>query len=159
MKKITQLLLSLSLIYSPFTLAENAMDVKNQENILNIACNEQKILKAHLGNQEIHLALACTESQQEYGLMFRKSISDSDGMIFVFKNNQMLHFWMKDTLIPLSIAYLDQSFNIREIYNMKAEDLSITSSKEPLRYAIEVNLDWFKKYNVNVGEKLVIDSQ
>jgi uncharacterized protein len=157
MRKIFKLLLGLSLIYSPFIFADEL--ISNQNIMLNKACDEQRIIKAHLGNQEIHLALACTESQQEYGLMFRKTLSDNDGMIFVFKENQMLHFWMKDTLIPLSIAYLDDKFTIKEIYNMKAEDLTVTASKEPLKYAVEVNLDWFKKHNVKIGEKLLIDTE
>lgn len=157
MKFFLKIFLIYNLFYVPLSLAQNI--TQTQESLLNKACQDEKVIKAHIADKEVHLALACTDSQQEYGLMFRNALPENDGMIFVFKKNQFLHFWMKDTLIPLSIAYIDEDFIIKEIYNMKAEDLTVINSGQPLRYAIEMNVNWYEKNKVHPGEKLLIDIQ
>lgn len=140
-----------------FSSSSIASKLDIQEKLLQQACQNEQVVSAHIGNKKINLLLACTDNQQMYGLMFRKFIPENDGMLFIFNKDQKLDFWMKDTLIPLSIAYLNNELIIKEMYNMQAEDLTVISSHEPLRYALEMNLNWYKKNNITIGQKLVID--
>lgn len=90
--------------------------------------------------------------------MYRSQIDKDSGMLFVFEREQMMDFWMKNTYIPLSIAYIDSRGIIREIYDMKPLDISITyPSKYPVMYALEVNQGWFVKMGINKGSRLIID--
>ena len=92
------------------------------------------------------------------GLMFRKKVGENRGMLFVFKREGMRNFWMKNTYIPLSIAYINRNGVINEIYSMKPLDISITyPSSLPAQYALEVNRGWFKKNNISVGCRIVFN--
>ncbi len=111
-------------------------------------------------NQRISLSaeLAATEADRSRGLMFRKSLPASSGMLFVFKYEQMQNFWMKNTYIPLSIAYIDSHGVIREIYDMKPIDVSITyPSVFPAQYALEVNRGWFAENNITRGCRILLN--
>lgn len=99
------------------------------------------------------------------GLMDRTEMASDQGMLFVFQAPQKLSFWMKNTYIPLSIAYLDEEKTIKEIYDMQAQSLLERSqnlqhypSQCSCQYALEVNQGWFKKNKVKVGEKIRISS-
>ena len=91
------------------------------------------------------------------GLMFRKSLDENKGMLFVFESERKLSFWMKNTFIPLSIAYVNHKGVINEIYNMKPLDISIAyPSIYPAIFALEVNRGWFKKNKITIGCRLDI---
>ena len=99
--------------------------------------------------------LLILSEQREKGLMFRKSLNESDGMLFVFEREQKLNFWMKNTYIPLDIAYIDKNGIINEIYHMKPLDVSLTyNSIKPAMYALEVNLGWFSRHKIKTGSKI-----
>ncbi|HPJ37409.1 MAG TPA: DUF192 domain-containing protein [Spirochaetota bacterium] len=100
----------------------------------------------------LHVEIANTDAARQQGLMFRKNMKQNYGMIFVFQDEKPLTFWMKNTYIPLSIAYVASHGVINEIYNMKPLDISITyPSLLPARYAIEVNKGWFEKNQISEG--------
>ena len=84
--------------------------------------------------------------------MERKSIPDGTGMIFVFASDRILSFWMKNTPTPLSIAYIDKSGKIRDIFDMKPYSLSEVVSTVSVRYALEVPQGWFDRVGVKVGD-------
>ncbi|HEY1406377.1 MAG TPA: DUF192 domain-containing protein [Spirochaetota bacterium] len=106
----------------------------------------------------VNLELACSESEHTYGLMYRDKLDENSGMLFVFPDDGYRNFWMKNTRIPLSIAYIDAKGKILEIYDMKPLDTSITyPSKFACRYALEVNKGWFKKHNIRTGSVLFIE--
>ena len=87
-----------------------------------------------------------------------KEIPDGTGMIFVFKRDQKLRFWMKDTPHPLSIAFIDSTGRIREIYDMQPFSLDIIASTYSVRYALEVAQGYFERAGINAGDKLSTES-
>ena len=107
---------------------------------------------------KLNAELAVTPAEREKGLMFRKFLKENDGMLFIFEVEQKLNFWMKNTLIPLDIAYINKDGFINEIYSMKALDVSVTyNSMKPAMYALEVNSGWFEKHNIKTGSKIELN--
>ena len=106
----------------------------------------------------IEVEPAVTAQEQERGFMNRKEIPDGTGMIFVFKRDQKLRFWMKDTPHPLSIAFIDSTGRIREIYDMQPFSLDIIASTYSVRYALEVAQGYFERAGINAGDKLSTES-
>jgi uncharacterized membrane protein (UPF0127 family) len=102
--------------------------------------------------------LARTEKEQEKGYMDRKVIPDGTGMVFVYKSDQQMHFWMKNTPHALSIAFLDSDGTIREIYDMAPFSLETVSSIRSVRYALEVPDGWFARAGIAVGDRLTPES-
>lgn len=101
--------------------------------------------------------IASREEERNYGFMNRKSIPDDTGMLFVFDNDQILRFWMKDTPTPLSIAYIDSTGVIRDIYAMTPYSLADITSTCSVRYALEVPRGWYTRKNIFVGDKVILD--
>jgi len=106
----------------------------------------------------IEVEPAVTAQEQERGFMNRKEIPDGTGMIFVFKRDQKLRFWMKDTPHPLSIAFIDSAGRIREIYDMQPFSLDIIASTHSVRYALEVAQGYFERADICVGDMLSAES-
>ena len=100
--------------------------------------------------------VAKTVNEKATGLMFRKKLDRNHGMIFVYEHPQILRFWMKHTKIPLSIAFVDERYNITEIYHMRSYDERIVSSNMKVLYAIEVPRGWFKKNYIFPRSKIRI---
>jgi uncharacterized membrane protein (UPF0127 family) len=103
----------------------------------------------------IRAEIARSDDERARGLMNRKTLPDGEGMLFVFDRDQILSFWMKDTLIPLSIAYISSDGRILEIHDMIPRDLSPIRSSRSLRYALEVPQGWFSRIGAAVGDRLV----
>jgi uncharacterized protein len=120
-------------------------------------------VKAYIVNGEskkiyIDVELAMTESDKIYGLMNRTSVDENWGMLFVYKREEYVSFWMKNVPFPLDIAYIDRFGIIKEIQHMKPLNEKITyPSKYPVMYALEVNKDWFAQNNIKPGCKLFAD--
>jgi len=104
---------------------------------------------------EVRVEVADTDPERARGLMGRTALAEDRGMLFVFEEEQELSFWMKDTLIPLSIAYMDSEGHIVDIQDMKAldDDPPHYTSAEPARYALEVNKGFFEERGVEVGDR------
>ena len=101
--------------------------------------------------------LAIKAEDRNFGFMKRKNIPDGTGMLFVFENEQILSFWMKDTPHPLSIAFIDSRGKIRNIYDMKPFSLASIQSTVSCRYALEVPQGWFAKNNIQTGDTISLD--
>lgn len=99
----------------------------------------------------VTVEIATTTAQKSKGLMMRDSLGQDDGMLFVYPDDRIREFWMKDTRIPLSIAYLDRKGKIVKIADMHPFDESRTSSVYPARYALEVNVGWFAAHGIQKG--------
>jgi uncharacterized membrane protein (UPF0127 family) len=99
-----------------------------------------------------------TPTKRNEGMMFLrdKEVKLSEGMIFVFAEPQPLSFWMKNTYIPLDIAFIDKSGKILNVAQMKPLDESGTPSKGDALYVLEMKKGAFKKYGVKAGQKLAI---
>jgi uncharacterized membrane protein (UPF0127 family) len=105
---------------------------------------------------QLRAELARTPEEREKGLMFRKSLADGEGMLFIFDRDQILSFWMKNTLIPLSVAYIAHSGRIMEIYDMQPGDLRSVQGSRYVRYALEVPQGWFDRVGIGPGDTLTI---
>jgi uncharacterized membrane protein (UPF0127 family) len=99
---------------------------------------------------------ARSDAERERGLMYRKELADGKGMIFIFEREQMLSFWMKNTLIPLSIAFIAADGRIVEIHDMEPGNLNSVRSSRSCRFALEVPQGWFARTGVGVGDKVFI---
>jgi uncharacterized membrane protein (UPF0127 family) len=86
--------------------------------------------------------------------MNRASLPDGEGMLFIFEREQIVSFWMKDTLIPLSIAFVRTDGRITEIRDMKALDVTAVRSARSVRYALEVPQGWFARAGIDAGDYL-----
>jgi len=106
---------------------------------------------------EITVEVARTDEERAKGLMFRKDLPDGQGMLFIFDRDQQLSFWMKNTLIPLSIAFIASDGHIIEIKDMQPNDLNSVKSSRSVRYALEVPQGWFGRVNVKAGDIVKID--
>jgi uncharacterized membrane protein (UPF0127 family) len=112
------------------------------------------IVKADGEKVTLEAELAQTDEQKERGLMERTELGENRGMLFVFEEEQTLSFWMKNTLIPLSIAYIDESGTIVDIQDMQPLDETPHPSAEPARYALEVNQGFFEENGISVGDRI-----
>ena len=94
--------------------------------------------------------------ERREGLMFRKSISKNYGMFFIWDYKRQQCMWMKNTSLSLSVAYISNRGEILEIYDMVPFSKKSVCSKNSVKYALEVNKDWFEKNNINVGDVINI---
>src|SRR5919202_3654913 len=105
---------------------------------------------------DIPVEIADTPAEQETGLMGRSALAPNAGMLFVFGQDQPLSFWMKDTLIPLSIAFMDSQGRIVDIQDMQPLDQTPHDSAAPAKYALEVNQGFFAAQGIQVGDQAVL---
>lgn len=110
-----------------------------------------------VGGIDIEVEIADNSDSRRTGLMNRKSMPENNGMLFIFDSDQKLSFWMKNTLIPLSIAYISADGEIMEIYDMKPESLRPVESVNSVRYALEMNQGWFAAHKVVPGDMIDLD--
>lgn len=103
---------------------------------------------------KIYIEMAFTPEQRATGLMHRKKLEENHGMLFVYPEDQILSFWMKNTYIPLSIAFIKNDGTIVGITDMEPETEDRHISPEPARYALEVNQGWFQANNIKVGSMI-----
>jgi uncharacterized membrane protein (UPF0127 family) len=104
---------------------------------------------------EVRVEIADSPDEQATGLMNRTALAEDRGMLFVFPEEEVRSFWMKNTLIPLSIAYMDSEGRIVDLQDMKPldEEEPHYVSAEPARYALEVNKGFFEENGVEVGDR------
>ena len=128
------------------------------------ACAPQKLKTAVLsieragaGTVEITAEIAVSDTERSQGLMFRKKLPDGEGMLFVFDRDQQMSFWMKNTLIPLSIAFIASDGRITEIKDMQPQDLNPVRSSRSVRYALEAPQGWFDRVMIQAGDIVRID--
>lgn len=106
------------------------------------------------GMHNIVAQVASTAKQREVGLMFRKQMPAHEGMIFVFDSPATQCFWMKNTLLPLSIAFVADDGSIVNIEEMVPQTLESHCSAKPVRLVLEMNQGWFAKRGIKPGFKL-----
>ena len=114
------------------------------------------VIDASGGKVEVRVEVADDLAEQAKGLMYRTTLGENRGMLFVYPDERELSFWMKDTLIPLSIAFIDSERRIIDIQDMKPLDDEPPHyvSAEPAQYALEVNQGFFEKGGVKVGDRV-----
>jgi len=107
----------------------------------------------------VQVEIASTDAERQQGLMGRSALAEDAGMLFVFDHDQPLSFWMKDTLIPLSIAFINSEGRIVDIQDMQPLDETPHASAEPAQYALEVNQGFFGARGVMVGDTVELSGQ
>lgn len=115
--------------------------------------NLQRI-KLSAGMRLIDAQVALTPEQRQIGLMFRKDMPQHEGMIFVFEETSQQCFWMKNTLLPLTAAFVADDGTIVNMADMKPQTTDSHCSIQPVRYVLEMNQGWFIKKGIKAGSKL-----
>ncbi len=116
--------------------------------------NADELYALPVGDTIVNIEIADTPDERRVGLMFRESMPDDHGMLFVFEYERVLAFWMKNTRIPLSIAYIKKDGTIAQILDMEPFDQRSHKSNCEVQYALEVNKGWFDKHGIEVGDKI-----
>lgn len=112
---------------------------------------EFRIISLTAGIYVIKAELAATNAERERGLMFREKMAANEGMVFVFETPSEVCMWMKNTLLPLSVAFIDEAGKIVNIEDMKPQTTDNHCGKKRVSYALEMNQGWFKQKNVKAG--------
>jgi len=110
--------------------------------------------KLSAGMHVLDVQLAQTNEQRQIGLMWRKEMPQHEGMLFVFEQPATQCFWMRNTLIPLSAAFVADDGTIVNIADMKPQSDDSHCSEKPVRYVLEMNVGWFAKRQLKAGYKL-----
>jgi len=117
---------------------------------------EATICYGMVRDHQMILEVADDPGERAMGLKFRKSLGQNSGMIFVYPDETVLSFWMKDTFLDLDIAFLDEEGTIINIQRMFAHDLRPVSSQSPAMYAIEMHVGWFAERGIRSGDMIDI---
>ena len=111
-------------------------------------------VKLSAGMHLIDAQVAATQDQRSIGLMFRREMPQSEGMLFAFEQASVQCFWMKNTLLPLTAAFVANDGTIVNLAEMKPQTTDSHCSKAPVRYVLEMNQGWFGKRGIQAGFKL-----
>lgn len=107
-----------------------------------------------VGGQNVRADVAHKDATRQVGLMFRKKMGPQEGMLFVFPEVGYHAMWMKNTLIPLSVAYMNERGVILSIHEMQALSEVSHQSAGPARYALEMNAGWFGANKISAGDTI-----
>ncbi len=106
------------------------------------------------GMHRLDVQLAQTPEQRQIGLMWRKDMPQHEGMLFIFEQASIQCFWMRNTLIPLTAAFLDEDGTIVNLADMQPQSDDSHCSSKPVRFVLEMNQGWFAKRQIKPGYRL-----
>ncbi|MCY7296148.1 DUF192 domain-containing protein [Alteromonas sp. a30] len=115
-----------------------------------------KQAEVEVGGKTLEVEFADNWDLRAQGLMGRESMCDDCGMLFDFEYARRVSMWMKNTLIPLDVAFITRAGVITDIKQMKPLDLTSVPSSKKVQYALEMNQGWFGKHGVKEGDKIKI---
>ena len=118
------------------------------------AQNAMPVMELNAGFHRIEAEVAASDQNRQVGLMNRKAMPQQHGMLFVFTQNNTHCMWMRNTLIPLSVAFIDDEGYIINIEDMQPQTEDNHCARQPARYALEMNLGWFAQRGIKPGVKL-----
>lgn len=119
-----------------------------------VGCENGGTYELRIRDVRLEVEVADTPETRTRGLMFRENLPENGGMLFVFPESRRRSFWMKNTLVPLSIAYIREDWVILEIYEMEPQSLEAVPSRNPARYALEVNQGFFAEHGIEPGSRV-----
>jgi uncharacterized protein len=109
-------------------------------------------MKLWLGGAELTVELATAPRQIATGMMFRKDLPETEGMLFIFQHPHRTSFYMRNTTVPLSCAYIDKDGIIREIHDLKPlDETPVDAASDEILFVLEVKQGWFQRNHVDVG--------
>ena len=154
---IILIILVIGTLIGLFILNSNQSNVQSDQSKLQALTDSSKV-SVKINNSTLKLEVARSEQKREEGLMNIKKMQDNSGMIFIFEDEQIRTFWMKNTYISIDIIFLDKDLKIVKIFeNTKPLQTSeIYSSDYPSQFVIEANSGWVEKHNLKVSDKLEI---
>ncbi|MGQ7848002.1 DUF192 domain-containing protein [Granulosicoccus sp. 3-233] len=109
-----------------------------------------------IDGKAMNAEVAATSQQRYMGLSFRRSMGEDEGMLFVYEGERPLTFTMRNTLIPLSIAFISEDMVINEIHDMNVGPNQLFDSRAPAKFALEVNQGWFERNGIEAGAQIVM---
>jgi len=139
------ILLIIFLLFSGLVRADNLYQIGIPQTNL-----KRTVLK--IGNKQIEVQDAITMQQKSLGLMYHKQLQQNDGMLFRFDVEQKLCFWMKNTYVALTAAFIDEQGTIIHLTDMEPLDETNHCAAEPAKYVLEMNKGWFDVHNIKVGD-------
>ena len=117
--------------------------------------NEAQFFDLNFSGISLKVELAALSEEREKGLMFRNSIADNEGMLFVFEEGTEQRFWMKNTRIPLDIGYISTSGVLLEVHKAKPYDLSgVPSRSKDIKFVLELNAGGYKDLGIKIGSRI-----
>jgi len=117
-------------------------------------CSEVNVIPLTISGYEIAAEVAHTQLSRSQGLMYRESLEENTGMLFVFPSSGYYSMWMKNTYIPLSVAFIDVRGVILNIAEMQPETLTSHDAAGMAKYALEMNKGWFAARKITVGAQV-----
>ena len=128
----------------PPTLAGHALPTQAQPKL--------RTIKLWIGSREMITEMALTGLEQETGMMFRTNMAENEGMIFVFDHPERASFWMMNTILPLSAAYISPPGEILEIHDLQPHDTNaVEAATDNILYVLETRQGWFTRNQVSTG--------
>jgi uncharacterized membrane protein (UPF0127 family) len=117
------------------------------------------LVELKVGGKAVMVEVVATNSDRQLGLMHRRELPKEQGMLFLYPRERWMSFWMKNTLIPLSIAFLKEDGTIAEIHDMEPLNETPVLSGTVAKYALEMNKGWFAKQGIKPGDKVEIPEE
>ena len=121
---------------------------------LNWARADMPRVELSAGIHRIQAEVAANDADRQMGLMNRHNMPQQNGMLFVFEKSERFCMWMKNTFLPLSVAFLDEGGTIVNIANMAPQTEDSHCASKPAKFALEMNLGWFEKRGIRAGAKI-----
>ena len=155
---------------TPTTIAKKTNEIEQLSNLqekpvlsanTNSTINTASLQEVQIGEKKISVELATTRDEIKKGLMGKTFLDENHGMLFIFSEQRILTFWMKNTVIPLDLIYIDVNGIITDIHTMFPENnvpdnlLKLYKSSMPVKYALEINAGLTKTYNITTGMKVI----
>lgn len=114
------------------------------------------VVSSGASNSTVTVEIARTEKQREQGLMLRQTMDEDAGMLFLFAADTTVGFWMRNTYLPLDIAYIDASGKVLEVRKGQPLEETGLTPKTPYRYTLEVNQGWFERRGFGPGSTVTL---
>ncbi len=117
--------------------------------------SDMPVFTLHMGGREVQVEVANKPATRFSGLMYRRELDEDTGMLFIFPDSARRAFWMKNTLIPLSVAFIDEKGVIENILEMPPETEQNFLSNGPAKFVLEMNTGWYTKRGVKPGDSIL----
>ena len=122
-----------------------------------LASSDKQCSSISIENVNLCVELAISQREKRKGLMYRKDLSNLDGMLFIWENEDKRCMWMKNTYIPLDLGFFREDMTLIEVKDLFPRSLESVCSSEPAKYALELSKGWFSSHNIKNNSKLVLN--
>ena len=122
-----------------------------------LASSDKQCSPISIEKVNLCVELAISQREKTKGLMYRKDLSNSDGMLFIWKNEGKRCMWMKNTYISLDLGFFREDMTLIEVKGLSPRSLDSVCSSEPAKYTLELSQGWFSSHNIKNNSKLVLN--